>query len=75
MDRSVIEFVFLLLGDTPALKGMCRYSSLISKTSFVRMPCRICKVLMSWEVNDGIYGDDEDLEKGLNQKLDLIERG
>lgn len=42
----VVAFTLLLMGDTPALKGMCGYSPSISKTCYVRMPCRICEVLV-----------------------------
>jgi hypothetical protein len=45
----------LLLGDTPALKGMCGYSTSTSPAFYVRMPCGICEVLME-NLSESIIG-------------------
>jgi hypothetical protein len=54
----VIGLTLLLMGDTPALKGMVGLSPSVSPSCYVRMPCRMCEVLM-----ENLYDAVKDVTK------------
>ena len=64
----IICFVLLLMGDTPALKAMCGYSTSVSSACYVRMPCRCCDILMESLFDSIIDGST----KGVLRSLDVM---